>query len=58
MGERAQEMGVDIFTGTAGSEVLYDESGAVAGIRTGDMGINKLGQAKSNYTPGIDIRAR
>jgi len=43
MGERAQEIGVDIFSGTPGSEILYDEDGSVKGVATGDFGISKKG---------------
>ena len=38
LGQRAEEMGVEIFPGFCGTEVLYDERGAVKGVATGDMG--------------------
>lgn len=37
-------MGVDIFPGFAAASILYDDAGAVAGITTGDMGINARGK--------------
>jgi electron-transferring-flavoprotein dehydrogenase len=49
--------GIDIFTGFAATEVLYEKD-AVAGVRTGDRGIDKHGQKKSTFEPGVDIRAR
>jgi electron-transferring-flavoprotein dehydrogenase len=49
--------GIDIFTGFAATEVLYDGE-AVAGVRTGDRGVDKHGQKKSTFEPGVDIRAR
>jgi len=49
--------GIDIFTGFAGSEVLYDGD-TVVGVRTGDRGIGKHGEKKSNFEPGVDIRAK
>lgn len=58
LSERAQELGVDIFPGTAGANILYHDNGAVRGISTGDMGINKNGEKKDNFTPGIDIIAK
>ena len=58
LAERAQELGVDIFPGTAGAHIIYDDNGVVRGISTGDMGINKNGEKKANYTPGIDIMAK
>jgi electron-transferring-flavoprotein dehydrogenase len=58
MAERAEAMGVDIFPGFAGKEVLYDWSGGVAGVATGDFGIAKDGTRKATYTPGVDLLAR
>ncbi|MEW6264524.1 MAG: electron transfer flavoprotein-ubiquinone oxidoreductase [Thermodesulfobacteriota bacterium] len=51
------ENGVDIFPEFAGVEVLY-EGDRVIGIRTGDKGIDSHGQKKSNYEPGIDLKAK
>ena len=49
--------GIDIFTGFPATEVLF-EGGAVAGVRTGDRGIDKHGQRKPTFEPGVDIRAK
>ncbi|KAM3140543.1 hypothetical protein pb186bvf_007355 [Paramecium bursaria] len=57
LGEQAQGLGVDIFTGTAGSHVIF-EGDKVVGIGTGDMGIGKDGNPKENYQPGIDLIAK
>lgn len=51
-----EEAGVDVFTGFAGAEVLYEDD-RVVGVRTGDRGIDKHGHQKSNFEPGVDIRA-
>ncbi len=51
------EMGVDLFPGFAASRVLVEE-GRVVGVRTGDKGIDKNGQPKPNFEPGVDIRAK
>src|SRR5215510_14752551 len=56
-GEQVEQSGVDIFAGFSGAEILY-EDGAVVGIRTGDKGIDKHGNKKGNYEPGIDVRAK
>jgi electron-transferring-flavoprotein dehydrogenase len=37
--------------------VLYDRD-TVAGVRTGDRGIDKHGVRKSTFEPGVDIRAK
>ena len=44
LAEQAEELGVEIFPGFAAAEVLYDDSGAVRGVATGDMGIGKDGE--------------
>ena len=51
----AELLGVEIYPGFAGSEILYNDDGAVRGIATGDMGIDKNGQHTSNYEPGIEL---
>jgi electron-transferring-flavoprotein dehydrogenase len=49
--------GIDLFTGFPATEVLF-ENDAVAGVRTGDRGIDKHGRRKSTFEPGVDIRAK
>lgn len=58
MGEQAESLGVEIFPGFAGSEVLYDENGAVMGVATGDMGLNEQGEKTDHFEPGVEIHAR
>lgn len=58
LGEQAEELGVNIFAGFAATEVLYDEGGAVKGIATGDMGVNRDGTHSDNYTPGYELLAK
>lgn len=43
LSERATDLGVDIFTGYPGSQIIYNEQGAVNGVITGDFGISKTG---------------
>ena len=58
LGQQAEELGVELFAGFAGAEVLYDEAGAVCGVATGDMGIGKDGQHTERFTPGVEPRAK
>src|SRR5262250_979102 len=51
-GEQVERCGVDIFAGFSGSELLI-EDGKVKGVRTGDKGIDKQGNKKGNFEPGI-----
>jgi electron-transferring-flavoprotein dehydrogenase len=55
---QAEALGVEIYPGFAAAEPLFDEHGAVAGVRIGDMGVAKDGSHKTGYTQGIDIRAK
>src|SRR5262249_16775876 len=55
LGRRAEALGVDIFPGFAGAELLYDDKGKVLGVATGDMGITRDGRLKSNFTRGIEL---
>jgi electron-transferring-flavoprotein dehydrogenase len=59
LGQLAEEMGVNIFPGFAGKEVLYADDGkTIVGVRTGDQGIGPDGEPKSNFEPGIDLKAK
>ncbi len=58
LARKAESLGVDVFAGFAAVEALFDADGSVAGVRLGDMGIEKSGRHGPNYSPGADIRAR
>jgi len=58
LGDEAQALGVDIFPMTAAVDVLDGEGGTVAGIVTGDLGVDKNGVPKAGHAAGIGIRAR
>ncbi|MGO6850056.1 electron transfer flavoprotein-ubiquinone oxidoreductase [Rhizobium beringeri] len=52
---KAEELGVEIYPGFAATEVLYNDEGAVTGVATGDMGIEKNGEPGPNYTRGMEL---
>lgn len=58
LAEQAEAMGVNIFTGFAASEVLYNDDGSVRGVATGDMGVGGDGQPKPNFEPGYELHAK
>jgi electron-transferring-flavoprotein dehydrogenase len=58
LAKRAEELGVEIFPGFAAAAVLYDDSGAVTGVATGDMGIGKDGKPTENYQAGVNLLGR
>ena len=58
LGTQAEALGVEIYPGFAGSEILYHDDGSVAGVATGDMGRLKDGSKGSAYQPGMELRAK
>ena len=58
LGKRAEEAGVEIYPGFCGTEVLYDERGAVKGVATGDMGVGRDGQPTDAYQSGTELLAK
>ena len=51
----AEALGVEIYPGFAATEVLYNDEGAVIGVATGDMGIEKNGEPGPAYTRGMEL---
>ena len=58
MGEQAEALGVEIYPGFAGAEVLFTEGGAVKGVATGDMGLNRDGTPGPHHQPGMELHAK
>jgi len=58
LGQQAEAAGVEVFPGFAAAEVLYDESGAVKGVATGDMGLSRKGEKTDAYQPGMELHAK
>jgi electron-transferring-flavoprotein dehydrogenase len=58
LGQQAESLGVEIFPGFAAAEVLYDQRGAVMGVATGDMGVNRKGEKTDSWQPGMELHAK
>ncbi|NLJ12402.1 electron transfer flavoprotein-ubiquinone oxidoreductase [Denitrificimonas caeni] len=59
LAEQAENLGVEVYPGFAAQEALINEDGAVYGILTGDMGVDRDGNPKEGmYTPGMELRAK
>ncbi|RYM11263.1 electron transfer flavoprotein-ubiquinone oxidoreductase [Sphingobium cupriresistens] len=58
LGEQAEALGVEIFPGFAAAEILYNEDGSVKGVATGDMGVDREGEHKGDYQPGLELHAK
>ena len=57
MAAKVEAAGITIFTGFAGSELLFDQDG-VTGVRTDDKGVDKQGNTKANFEPGYDLHSK
>ncbi|MCM2505127.1 electron transfer flavoprotein-ubiquinone oxidoreductase [Aureimonas altamirensis] len=55
---KAEELGVEIYPGFAASELIVDEAGAVIGVATGDMGVERDGSHGPNYQRGMALMGR
>ncbi|MCO5071812.1 MAG: electron transfer flavoprotein-ubiquinone oxidoreductase [Rhizobiaceae bacterium] len=52
---RAEALGVEIYPGFAAADVMYNDDGAVVGVITGDMGVERDGTHSPNYAPGMAL---
>ncbi|GGD93180.1 electron transfer flavoprotein-ubiquinone oxidoreductase [Aureimonas endophytica] len=55
LAEKAEALGVEIYPGFAAAELLFDESNAVIGVATGDMGIGRDGEPGPAYQRGMAL---
>ncbi len=58
LGQQAEALGVEIFPGFTAAEVLYDDKGAVKGVATGNMGINKEGEPTAEFQLGMELHGK
>ena len=57
LGEQAEGLGVEIYPGFPAQTAII-EDGVVKGVTIGDMGIDKDGNQKDDYAPGMELRAK
>ena len=57
LGEKAEGLGVNMFTGFPAESLLVEER-RVRGVRTTPSGLKRDGQPGSGYTPPTDIKAK
>lgn len=58
LGEQAEALAVEVYPGFAAAELLFREDGSVKGVITGDMGVDKHGNPKDSYMPGMELHAK
>jgi electron-transferring-flavoprotein dehydrogenase len=54
---KAESLGVEVFPGFAAAAPVFAAGGALAGVRIGDMGLDRNGAPGPNFTPGVEIHA-
>jgi electron-transferring-flavoprotein dehydrogenase len=55
LAQQAEALGVEIYPGFAASEALFREDGSLRGVVAGVMGLDKQGQPKPDYQPGMEL---
>jgi len=58
LGQQAEALGVEIFPGFPAAEVLYHEDGAVKGVATGNMGVDRDGNPTDAFQLGMELHAK
>jgi len=58
LGQQAEALGVEIYPGFAGADILYDDQNRVLGVITGDMGVGRDGAPGPAFQPGMELRAK
>eukprot|EP00310_Coccolithus_braarudii_P016433 CAMPEP_0183342746 /NCGR_PEP_ID=MMETSP0164_2-20130417/8804_1 /TAXON_ID=221442 /ORGANISM="Coccolithus pelagicus ssp braarudi, Strain PLY182g" /LENGTH=615 /DNA_ID=CAMNT_0025513435 /DNA_START=90 /DNA_END=1937 /DNA_ORIENTATION=- len=58
LGEQAEEMGVDVYSGYGAVELLYHEDGSLKGVATTDVGVAKDGSPKPTFERGMELHAK
>jgi electron-transferring-flavoprotein dehydrogenase len=58
LAQQAEAAGVELYPGMAASALTYRDDGAVRGVVAGVFGLDRHGQPKSSYQPGVELQAR
>ncbi|MGB4812200.1 MAG: electron transfer flavoprotein-ubiquinone oxidoreductase [Methylophilaceae bacterium] len=58
LASQAECLGVEIYAGFSGQEPLFNQQQQLIGIITGDMGRDSVGEETSQFSAGIEIRAK
>ena len=55
LAQKAEALGVEIYPGFAAAGLIYNDAGAVTGVYTGDMGVERDGSHGPNFAPGMAL---
>ncbi|CAN7289578.1 electron transfer flavoprotein-ubiquinone oxidoreductase [Aminobacter sp. LjRoot7] len=55
---KAEALGVEIYPGFAAAGLIYNDEGAVTGVYTGDMGVERDGSHGPSFAPGMALMGK
>ncbi|WP_439500590.1 electron transfer flavoprotein-ubiquinone oxidoreductase [Aminobacter ciceronei] len=55
---KAEALGVEIYPGFAAAGLIYNDQGAVTGVHTGDMGVERDGSHGPSFAPGMALMGK
>ena len=58
LGEQAEALGIEIYPGFAGAEIIYNEDGSVKGVATPNNGVDAHGNHKPSFELGMELHAK
>ena len=58
LAREAEALGVEIYPGFAGADLILGEQGELRGIVTDDKGVGRDGKPKDSFTPGMALLAK
>jgi len=58
LASKAEELGVEIYPGFPGAEILTDGEGNVTGVATGDLGVGRDGKPKGEFVRGMALHCK
>lgn len=58
LAEKAEGMGIELYPGFGGNEVLYHTDGSVKGVATSDLGIARDGNPTDDFERGMEFHAK
>ena len=58
LGQQAESLGIEIFPGFPAAEILYNDDGAVKGVATGNMGVDRHGVPTAAFQLGMALHAK
>ena len=56
LAKQAESLDVEIYTGFAAADLIFKDA-MINGVMTGDLGLNKRGEAKATFEPGMALHA-